>query len=63
MSEEQTGRGERVPVWCPICQGLMKGKSTSTWYDWQCCIMCFINYIEGREARWKSGWRPEIEGT
>ncbi len=27
-----------------------------TKYD--CCFDCFINYVDGREARWLSGWRP-----
>lgn len=48
----------RVPVWCPICSGLMKGKSTNTYYDWGCCAICHIFFIEGREERWRSGWRP-----
>ncbi len=48
----------RVPTFCPICSGLMKGKSTNTWYDWGTCMNCFIEFIETREERWKSGWRP-----
>ena len=24
----------------------------------ECCFDCYIQYIEGREERWKSGWRP-----
>lgn len=51
----------RVPAWCPHCQGLMKGRSTGTFYDWGVCIMCFILFIEGREARWRGGWRPSAE--
>ena len=26
-------------------------------YD--CCFNCFIQWVEGREERWESGWRPE----
>ena len=51
----------RVPCWCPLCQGPMKGKSTQTFYDHGVCVLCFIFFIEGREARWKSGWRPSSE--
>lgn len=51
----------RVPTWCPICQGLMKGRSTSTFYDFGACVNCFIFFIEGREERWKSGWRPSLQ--
>ena len=39
----------------------MKGKSTSTYYDYGVCVNCFIQFIEGRETRWKSGWRPSQE--
>ena len=24
-----------------------------------CCYKCYIEYVEGREARWNSGWRPK----
>ena len=23
-----------------------------------CCFDCYIKYVEGREERWNSGWRP-----
>lgn len=23
-----------------------------------CCFKCYVQYVEGREDRWKSGWRP-----
>ena len=51
----------RVPVWCPVCQSLMKGKSTNTFYSWGCCVHCHIQFVESREERWKSGWRPSTE--
>lgn len=49
----------RVPAFCPICKHLMKGKSTFTFYNHGVCIDCFIFFIEGREKRWKDGWRPD----
>lgn len=47
---------ERV---CPVC----KSYSFSTGDDiymvkFECCWECYIQYIDGREERWKSGWRP-----
>lgn len=51
----------RVPAFCPLCSGMMRGKSTQTFYDWKVCVMCFIFFIEGREERWKAGWRPTTE--
>jgi hypothetical protein len=23
-----------------------------------CCFKCYVQYVEGREDRWKNGWRP-----
>ena len=51
----------RVPFWCPLCDGPMKGKSTNSWYDFNVCYLCFIEFIENREERWKAGWRPSPE--
>lgn len=57
--EEKTLVELRVPAFCPVCNGLMKGKSTNTFYDYGCCIDCKIFFVEGREERWKAGWRPK----
>ena len=54
-------RKYRVPVWCPSCDGAMKGKSTVTFYQYGVCQVCWIEFIDGREERWKSGWRPSEE--
>lgn len=62
MSEEKTDfHSLRVPCWCPQCGMSMKGKSTQTFYNFGVCINCFIHFIEGREQRWKDGWRPSSE--
>ena len=26
-----------------------------------CCFDCYVQWIEDREERWNSGWRPEIK--
>ena len=40
----------------------MKGRQAdSAWYAWKVCANCFIEFIEGREQRWKDGWRPTAE--
>lgn len=51
-------RQYKVPVWCPNCDGPMKGKSTATYYRYGVCQICWIEFIDGREERWTSGWRP-----
>lgn len=50
----------RVPVWCPICDLVMKGDN-KTYFDWGCCKLCHIQFVEDREERWCSGWRPSAE--
>ena len=55
----------RVPAWCPICGGLMKGqRSTFSYYDYGCCEGCKIYWLEDRPDRitlWMGGWRPSPE--
>ena len=44
---------------CPIC-GSYSFSSEDDLYmtKYECCFNCYIQYIEDREERWKSGWRP-----
>lgn len=39
----------------------MKGKSTGTYLKHGVCVSCSIQFVEGREERWKGGWRPSPE--
>ena len=53
-----------VPVFCPVCCGLMKGKSTYSYYNYGCCMDCQIYFLEDRPEKikaWKEGWRPTKE--
>jgi len=62
MADKELSNKElRVPAFCPICGGLMKGKSTFTFYDFGCCVDCFVYFIEGRAQKWRDGWRPSPE--
>ena len=27
----------------------------------ECCFKCYIQWVEDREERWKTGWRPDKE--
>lgn len=50
----------KVPAWCPVCSRVMRGSiSTNTFYQFGCCSDCHIEFVEGREDRWNSGWRPD----
>ena len=44
---------------CPVC-GIYSFKSNDDVYmlKFECCEKCYIQWIEGREERWKNGWRP-----
>lgn len=63
MSQDDDFRSQfRVPPWCPICGVPMRGgKSTKAYYDWGCCWLCEIEFVEGREEKWRGGWRPTQE--
>lgn len=49
---------DSVPF-CPVCY-----KQTSSVKDdvmivkYECCNNCFVKWVDGREERWKTGWRP-----
>ena len=44
---------------CPICS-IYSFKSNDDVYmsKFNCCEKCYIQWVEGREERWKTGWRP-----
>ena len=44
---------------CPICS-IYSFKSNDDVYmsKFDCCEKCYIQWVEGREERWKTGWRP-----
>jgi hypothetical protein len=44
---------------CPICNSYsFSARDDIYMIKFDCCQNCYIQYIEGREERWKSGWRP-----
>jgi hypothetical protein len=47
---------------CPVCS-VYTTKSQDDLYftKFSCCFKCYIQWIEGREERWKTGWRPNNE--
>ena len=44
---------------CPTCN-TYSFKSIDDLYmtKFECCHKCYIQWVEGREERWKTGWRP-----
>ena len=47
---------------CPVCESYsleMRDDVYMTKFD--CCFKCYVKWVEGREERWKEGWRPNNE--
>jgi len=45
---------------CPVCASLLKNlKDDAYMIKYECCYTCYVQYVEDREERWLSGWRPE----
>ena len=44
---------------CPVCSSYSFSSKDDLYMNkFECCFNCFIQYVEGREERWKTGWRP-----
>lgn len=47
---------ERV---CPVCSSYSVDQMDDLYMTkFECCFKCYIQYVEDREERWNSGWRP-----
>ena len=47
---------------CPTCSTYSFNKADDFYmHKFECCEACFIKWVEGREERWQSGWRPPKE--
>ena len=55
-SRETKHKQERV---CPVCGSYsMSAQDDLYMTKFDCCFQCYIQYVEDREERWKTGWRP-----
>lgn len=44
---------------CPVCGSYSFSLNDDLYMiKFDCCFKCYIQYVEHREERWKSGWRP-----
>ncbi len=49
---------------CPTCHSYSFELRDDVYMaKFDCCFKCYIQWVEGREKRWKSGWRPNREET
>lgn len=45
---------------CPVCETYsFEIKDDLYMNKFECCHTCYVQWVEGREERWESGWRPE----
>ena len=46
---------------CPVCGTYSFDKKDDLYMNrFACCLKCYIKFVEGREERWESGWRPDV---
>ena len=44
---------------CPICLIYSFSLEDDVYMNrFKCCHKCYVQWVEGREERWNSGWRP-----
>tara|TARA_R110000824_G_scaffold9309_6_gene41735 strand:+ start:3726 stop:4115 length:390 start_codon:yes stop_codon:yes gene_type:complete len=44
---------------CPVCKKYSFRPQDDLYLNkFECCFVCYVQWIEDREERWKSGWRP-----
>ena len=44
---------------CPVCESYSFSEADDVYMvKFDCCFECYIQYVEDREERWNSGWRP-----
>jgi hypothetical protein len=45
---------------CPVCSKYtLNVKDDVCIVKFECCFDCFVKYVDNREERWLSGWRPK----
>ena len=45
---------------CPVCEEYSMSTRDDVYMSkFDCCMKCFFEFVDGREDRWSSGWRPE----
>ena len=57
LSDALTNKVERT---CPVCAKFSISSKDDVYMNkFACCFDCYIKYVEHREDRWSSGWRPK----
>ena len=49
---------------CPVCKTYSyKVRDDVFMNKFECCYNCYVQWVESREERWLSGWRPNKQET
>ena len=47
---------------CPVCDTYSFDLKDDVYMSkFECCFKCYIQWVEDREERWSTGWRPQGE--
>jgi hypothetical protein len=47
---------------CPVCSKYSFDVRDNLYFNkFECCWRCHVQWVEGREKRWATGWRPNKE--
>ena len=45
---------------CPVCSVYSFDMKDDVYMNkFECCYECYFQYVDGREERWLTGWRPD----
>lgn len=57
--KESKKRKKSASRTCPVCGSYsFSARDDLYMLKFECCFECYIQYVEAREDRWKTGWRP-----
>ena len=49
---------------CPVCDSYSFSIQDDVYMTkFECCKSCYVRWVEDREERWETGWRPTKEKT
>ena len=44
---------------CPVCRVYSFSMKDDVYMNrYECCFKCYVQWVENREERWETGWRP-----
>ena len=53
---------DKIERTCPVCKAYsFDSKDDIYMKRFDCCQACYYEFVDGREERWLSGWRPDEE--